>query len=456
MKILITGGAGFVGSNIAIVLKEHFANSAIIALDNLHRKGSELNIPRLESNGVQFFNGDVRNPQDLDGVGAIDFLIECSAEPSVLAGSDGDTDYLIKTNLQGAINCADLCRKFNAPMIFLSTSRVYPIAPLLNCEIRTTETRFELTDTQLIPGLSSKGVSEAFPMDGARSLYGGTKYAAEVMLREFSDAFDFPVIINRCGVLAGPWQFGKADQGIAAFWTAAHIFGRSLKYIGFEGSGKQVRDILHIDDLIRLIVMQIKEPERFGVNEGEGNAVNGNQSSVIGGGRGAEGRTSNIERPTSNFESDTAKPACRAVAREGGWRDALVANPTRTGRAASGEQGREEENIQSPKINKNELTPLTISSHYSLPGGVWNVGGGLESSASLLELTSICQEITGNSIEITPESEMRYADIPIYITDTEKIETFCGWKPKKGIKDIIEDICKWIKETPGLSFEGTD
>ena len=362
-NIVITGGAGFAGSNIAIALKEHFTDCDVIALDNLHRKGSELNVSRLEKHGVFFVNGDVRNSQDLERAGEFDFLIECSAEPSVLAGSDGDTDYLIKTNLNGAVNCADMCRKYDAPMIFLSTSRVYPIAPLLDCEISTTETRFELMDNQRVQGLSSRGVSEEFPMNGARSLYGGTKYAAEVMLAEYSNAFSFPVIINRCGVLAGPWQFGKADQGIATFWTAAHIFGKSLKYIGFEGSGKQVRDILHIDDLIRLLIMQIEEPEKFEV---QANAVSGN--------------------------------------------------------------------------------------HLSATGGVWNIGGGLANSVSLLELTSICREVTGNSIDIIPELEMRYADIPIYITDISKIENFCGWKPVKRVPDIIEDISRWIKEKREVSL----
>lgn len=348
-KIVITGGAGFVGANIAIALKEHFANCAVVAFDNLHRNGAELNIPRLEKHGIKFVRGDVRNSQDLDKAGDLDFLIECSAEPSVLAGSDGDTDYLVQTNLNGAINCADICRKNNASMLFLSTSRVYPIEPLVNCEIRSSETRFELLDDQTVPGLSSKGVSEEFPMEGARSLYGGTKYAAEIMLREYADAFEIPVILNRCGVLAGAWQFGKADQGIAAFWTAAHVYGRNLKYIGFEGSGKQVRDMLHIDDLVKLVLMQIKEPEKFDVN---------------------------------------AK-------------------------------------------------------------GVWNVGGSLASSASLMELTDICQRITEKSISISPEPEMRYADIPVYVTDIGKITDYCGWAPEKRVPDIISDIHHWIQNTPG-------
>ena len=191
-KILITGGAGFVGSNIAVALKRHYSDLEVIALDNLYRKGSELNLPRLKKNGVEFIRGDVRNPQDIAMAGKIDFLIECSAEPSVLAGKDGDTDYLVQTNLYGAVNCAEYCRKNNAGMIFLSTSRVYPIEPLLNCSLTENSTRFELSDEQSVSGLSSKGVSEDFPMKGARSIYGATKYAAEIMIEEYRQAFSIP------------------------------------------------------------------------------------------------------------------------------------------------------------------------------------------------------------------------------------------------------------------------
>ena len=174
-RILITGGAGFVGSNIAVTLKQHLSGIEVVVLDNLYRKGSSLNLPRLEKCGVKFIKGDVRNPQDLSTAGKIDFLIECSAEPSVLAGKDGDTDYLVQTNLYGAINCAEYCRKNNAGMIFLSTSRVYPVDPLLNCKLEEKPSRFEIADKQIVSGLSSKGVSEEFPMAGARSIYGTTK-----------------------------------------------------------------------------------------------------------------------------------------------------------------------------------------------------------------------------------------------------------------------------------------
>ncbi|MCM8528194.1 MAG: NAD-dependent epimerase/dehydratase family protein [Lentisphaeraceae bacterium] len=262
-RILVTGGAGFVGSNLAIGLKEHFQECEVLVLDNLMRRGSELNLPRLQKQGITFIHGDVRIPSDLESAGSIDFLIECSAEPSVLAGADGNPDYVIQTNLNGAVNCAEYCRKQNAGMVFLSTSRVYSIKDLCNADIKTGKTRFELTRNQQSPGISEYGVSENFSIQGFKSFYGASKFAAEVILEEYRQMFDWPVIIDRCGLIAGPWQFGKADQGIVSFWIQAHLSGRNLKYIGFDGQGRQVRDVIHIKDLTRLIIEQLQSPEKF-------------------------------------------------------------------------------------------------------------------------------------------------------------------------------------------------
>ena len=128
-RVLITGGAGFVGSNLAVSLAGRHPDWEVVALDNLYRKGSALNLPRLEEAGVQFVEGDVREPGDLAKVPELTALIECSAEPSVMSGVDGDTGYLVHTNLTGAYNCLELARRDGAFVVFLSTSRVYPVAP---------------------------------------------------------------------------------------------------------------------------------------------------------------------------------------------------------------------------------------------------------------------------------------------------------------------------------------
>lgn len=205
-RLLVTGGAGFVGSNLAVSIASRHPDWEVLALDNLYRRGSELNLPRLEAAGVQFIRGDVRNPGDLTALPPLTALIECSAEPSVMSGTDGDTSYLVHTNLTGAYNCLELARRDGAFVVFLSTSRVYPIGPQLRLRLIEGETRFELADEQNVPGASAAGISEEFPLIGARTLYGATKLAAELLIEEYRASQGVPAVIDRCGVIAGPWQ----------------------------------------------------------------------------------------------------------------------------------------------------------------------------------------------------------------------------------------------------------
>jgi CDP-paratose 2-epimerase len=256
MRILITGGAGFVGSNLALAAKANFAEAEIVCLDNLYRRGAELNVPRLEKAGIKFHRGDVREPSTFPP-GPFDFLIECSAEPSVLAGQDGSPDYLFQTNLVGAYHCLEKARAWRSKFIFLSTSRVYPIARLEAHPWREEATRFAWEDHGTT-GITSRGVAETIDLNGARSLYGYTKLSAEQLIEEYRATYGLSAVVNRCGVIAGPWQFGKVDQGVASLWVLSHHFGRQLSYIGYGGTGKQVRDFLHVDDLCDLLVEQIR------------------------------------------------------------------------------------------------------------------------------------------------------------------------------------------------------
>lgn len=257
MRVLITGGAGFVGSNLATSLRATIPDAEVVALDNLYRRGSELNLPRLAAAGVRFHRGDVRDPGSFPA-GPFDFLVECSAEPSVLAGRDGPPDYLFQTNLVGAYHCLEKARAWGAGFLFLSTSRIYPVARLESHPWREGQTRFAWEDRG-VPGITSRGVAEALDLSGARSLYGATKLAAEHLIEEYRETYGLQAAVDRCGVVAGPWQFGKADQGIVAHWVMAHHFRRELAYIGYGGQGKQVRDILHVEDLCDLIVAQLRQ-----------------------------------------------------------------------------------------------------------------------------------------------------------------------------------------------------
>src|SRR4051794_17894778 len=160
MRVLITGGAGFVGANLGISLAARPPDWELVAYDNLHRRGSELNLPRLDSSGIRFVEGDVREADGLMEIESIDALIECSAEPSALAGADGETAYTVHTNLTGAYNCLELARRDGAQLVFLSTSRVYPMRPQSELHYDESPTRFELSDGQEIPGASSAGITE--------------------------------------------------------------------------------------------------------------------------------------------------------------------------------------------------------------------------------------------------------------------------------------------------------
>lgn len=260
MRVVVTGGAGFVGANLASGLAARADNWDVIAFDNLRRRGSELNLPRLRDAGVRFVHGDVRNPTDLRDVGQIDALVECSAEPSVLAGVASGLDFLVDTNLVGAYNCLELARRYAATFVFMSTSRVYPVGALRSLALEEHESRFELSAEQPTTGASSEGITETFPLDGARTFYGATKLAAELLIAEYVESFGLDAVVNRCGVLGGPWQMGKVDQGVFTYWLLAHHFGRELRYLGYEGGGKQVRDILHVEDLVTLVDEQLAHP----------------------------------------------------------------------------------------------------------------------------------------------------------------------------------------------------
>ncbi len=342
--ILITGGAGFVGSNLAISIKTKYPDYSVICLDNLKRRGSELSLLRLRLHDIAFIHGDIRDRNDFDQVkGPVDCIIEAAAEPSVLAGLNGSTDYLIDTNLNGTINALNFALKHMAKFIFLSTSRIYPIRTIENIRVREADTRFEIDENQTIKGVGIRGISEEFPLEGSRSLYGATKLASELMVEEYHEMFGLKTVINRCGVLTGPHQMGKVDQGVVVLWMARHFWKKELSYVGYGGGGKQVRDLLHINDLFGIIDQQLHAVEKF-------------------------------------------------------------------------------------------------------DGKIFNVGGGRKVSASLRELTSFCQEISGNTIPIASIPETRKADIPIYISDNTRIQELSGWESRIAVPQILQDIFSWIKE----------
>jgi len=292
VKILITGACGFVGSTLAAALVAQadatISPVEIIGLDNLSRVGSEINRPKLAALGVKFFHGDLRFAEDLRQLPRVDWVIDVAANPSVLAGIDGKSSSrsVFDHNLLSTINLLEFCKERRAGFILLSTSRVYSIAPLSRLPMVQKNGAFAFSPSPGTPGevsgfgdcpragrgegqsaigdrqsaipvgVSGQGVSEDFTTEPPISLYGSSKLASEILALEYGGTFDFPVWINRCGVLAGAGQFGRADQGIFAFWINAYLRRRPLKYIGFGGRGWQARDALHPLDLLPILKKQ--------------------------------------------------------------------------------------------------------------------------------------------------------------------------------------------------------
>jgi len=245
MKILITGGCGFVGTNVAIFLNKKYK---VDCLDNLSRKGSKYNLEILKKNRIRNFNIDIENFYQLKKLPKYDIVIDCCAEASVEV-SKKDIDRVVNTNLIGTYNILKKIKKDKSKIIFLSSSRIYPIKNF-NENIKSKNIKKKL--------IIKKLVNENDNKNGPKSLYGFTKLASEMLIEEFSYAFNIKFLINRCGVISGPLQFGKQDQGFISLWIWRHLNKKKLNYIGFGGNGHQVRDVLHIEDLLSLIDLQIK------------------------------------------------------------------------------------------------------------------------------------------------------------------------------------------------------
>lgn len=261
-------------------LREQRTDQEIIGFDNFIRPGSETNRERLRHLKVKLIHGDVRAASDLDAVPAVDWVIDAAANPSVLAGVDGraSSRQVIEHNLGSTINLLEYCRRHQAGFLLLSTSRVYSIPALANLPLTTSANRFNLAgDVPLPDGVSARGISETFSVAAPISLYGATKLASEVLALEYAETFGLPVWINRCGVIAGRGQFGRADQGIIAYWINSYLRRQPLRYIGFGGKGQQVRDAIHPRDIANLLLKQLEagdangRPRLVNVGGGEGN-----------------------------------------------------------------------------------------------------------------------------------------------------------------------------------------
>ena len=246
-KILITGGCGFVGSNLCIFLNKK--RYKVSSLDNLSRKGSRYNLNLLKKLNIKNYKINIENYHQISKLPKFDIIIDCCAEAAVEV-SKNNFDKVINTNLIGTINILKKVKNDKSKIIFLSSSRVFPIK-----KINEIFKKKVLNNSLVIKEM----FSENSETNGPKTIYGVTKLASEMFIEEFSYAFNIKYIINRCGVISGPLQFGKQDQGFVSLWIWRHLMKKKLSYIGYGGKGNQTRDVLHIYDLCELIFMQIKK-----------------------------------------------------------------------------------------------------------------------------------------------------------------------------------------------------
>jgi CDP-paratose 2-epimerase len=248
LHVIVTGGAGFIGSNVAAAFLRD--GHRVTVFDNLQRPGSERNLGWLhslpEATELRFVEGDVRNTEQVRtviGARHVHLVFHFAAQTAVTT-SLVDPRNDLDVNIIGTHNVLEAVRQSRAivpPMLFFtSTNKVY--GALSHRPSKETETRFVFVE----PELAANGVGELEPLD-FHSPYGCSKGAADQYVHDYSRIYGLRTVVFRMSCIYGPRQFGNEDQGWVAHFMLAVAGGRPL---AIYGNGKQVRDLLFIDDLV--------------------------------------------------------------------------------------------------------------------------------------------------------------------------------------------------------------
>ncbi len=328
--VLITGGAGFIGSNLAARLLTELPDARIVLFDNLSRRGSEHNVRWLTqlpgASRLEIVRGDVRDAEQVASAARDASEIYHLAAQVAVTTSVRDPLEDFETNALGTFHVLEAARRSGRrPLVlFTSTNKVY--GALESVDVEPDGTRYRACR----PGF--QGADERTPLD-FHSPYGCSKGAADQYVRDYARIYDLPTVVFRMSCIAGPRQFGNEDQG----WVAHFLYSVLAKSaINIYGDGMQVRDILHVDDLL----------------------------------------------------------------------DAMVA--VRQGIGATA-------------------------------GEIFNVGGGLERSFSVAEILARIEQRTGLASRRT-HSDVRPGDQPLYISDCGKLTSRTGWRARRSIEQILDDI----------------
>lgn len=328
--ILITGGAGFIGCNTAARLMQE--GYKVFILDNLSRKGTEKNLEWLKSRGgFKFIRGDIRNEKLLNRIfrgEKFSAVLHLAAQVAVTTSVKNPVEDF-EINARGTLNLLEAIRKSGQEpvVIYTSTNKVY--GGLEGLRVKEKKLRYELLD---YPG----GISEDFPLD-FHSPYGCSKGSADQYVRDYGRIYGMRTVVLRQSCIYGPHQFGIEDQGWVAFFIKQVLKGKTIT---IYGNGKQVRDLLFVDDLVELYLKIIKS-------------------------------------------------------------------------------------------NKN------------LRGVVYNTGGGVKNSLSLLELIEILKQKINKKIKLN-FSEPRPGDQRVFIADIKRLKADFNWKIRVGYEKGIEKLIEWI------------
>lgn len=351
MRILITGGCGFLGSNIALKFLE--SGDDIFIIDSLVRQGSSLNLEWLKNHKnrhrLRFSKFDLADKNKVDNFfkenAPFDYICHVAGQVAMTTSIENPTRDLM-TNVFGTFNILESCRRFSpkAFIAYSSTNKVYGDLEYLNYE--ETNTRYLLKDFK-------KGLNEKINLDFSTP-YGCSKGSADQYVRDWSRVFGLQTVVFRHSSIYGGRQFATFDQGwIGWFCKQALIQEKSfskneeIKPFTISGNGKQVRDVLHADDLV-------------------------------------------------------------------------------------------------------ELYSLVYDLKDMVSGEIFNIGGGLNNSLSLLELFELIKELIDFEDLLFIQKSKRASDQKVFIADLSKVRSMIGWEPKISSKEGILSMLTW---TRGLMHE---
>jgi CDP-paratose 2-epimerase len=341
MKVLITGGGGFVGSHAAEFYAQR--NEEVIVFDNLSRAdilgksiNTRYNWDHLKKyDNIEFVKGDIRNFTDIKEVADVDVIIHTAAQVAITTSlTDPRTDFEI--NALGTFNVLEAARKSKSSpaVIFCSTNKVFG-DNVNKIPVVEKEKRYEFSDARF-----KNGIPESFPIDLCEHTpYGVSKLAADIYVQDYAHRNEVDAAVFRMSCTYGTRQFGVEDQGWVAWFTIATVLNKPITIFG---DGKQVRDVLFVSDLIKAFDLFIKK------------------------------------------------------------RDEL---------------------------------------HL----GVYNIGGGVKNTLSLLELLEIVEDETKKKPAVS-FSDWRHSDQKVYISDIRKAKKELNWEPEIGCRQGIKMLLQWITE----------